>query len=201
MEENLYKDTTEQIIDKRYRNFMFILYPEWHDYKDIIQNIKSNYKKWAYIEHKPETNEKKEHTHVILMLDSAIPTERICKKLGIPENLCQPIKGIRGACRYLTHIDYEDKNQYELANVKLSGGIKNTFLKAFDDLLSDDEILDRIYQFIEDNRDIMNPVEMEIELSRFISSNNYNTVFKRFYNTICKYIIYQCKKDLTKTKK
>ena len=43
--------SSEEVIDKKYRHFMFILYPEWENYESILQDIKGNFKNWAYITH------------------------------------------------------------------------------------------------------------------------------------------------------
>ena len=42
MEENLYITSSEEVIDKRFRHFMFILYSEWENYDEILRDIKGN---------------------------------------------------------------------------------------------------------------------------------------------------------------
>lgn len=181
--------TSEEVIDKRYRHFMILLYPDDENYEDILKDIKGNFKNWAYITHQPESEEKKLHTHVILSLDNARTIESICSRLEIPTRLCQRIRGLRGACRYLIHKDDEDKTQYELKDVTVSKSFSSTFYGSFDDLESDNDMLSNIYTFINDHKDC-NPVEIEIMLTEFVCSANYNRVFKRFYSTIVKYINY-----------
>lgn len=179
--------TSEEVIEKRYRHFMFLLYPDDDDYNDILQDIKGSFKNWAYITHKPESEEKKEHTHLILSLDNTRTIDSICKRLCIPTRLCQRVRGLRGACRYLIHKDNDDKIQYDLTDVKVSNSFKSTFFGSFDDLESESDMLLNIYQFIDDHK-FMKSIDLEVELTKFVCSTNYNKIFKRYYNTIVKYI-------------
>lgn len=181
--------SSEEVEEKRYRNFMLLLYPEWSNYQEILQDIKGSFKRYAYIKHIPEEEEKKEHLHLILSLDNPRTIESLSKRVGVPKNLIQSIKGLRGSCRYLVHMDNEDKYQYELDQVIVSNAFKDTFFKSFDDLLSDEEILDNIFGFINDNKQL-DAILLEVELVKFVNSNNFNLIFKRYYNSICKYIVY-----------
>ena len=185
--------SSEEVIEKRYRHFMFILYPEWENYEEILQDIKGNFKNWAYITHKPESEEKKEHTHLILSLDNPRTIESISKRLEIPTLLCQKVRGLRGACRYLIHKDNEDKIQYDLKDVVVSNSFKDTFFSSFDDLLSESDMLENIYDFIRDHKECSS-IEVEVMLTQFVCSVNYNRVFKRYYNTLVKYIHSICDK-------
>lgn len=180
--------SSEEVIEKRYRHFMFLLYPEWDNYNNILQDIKGNFKNYAYITHNPESEEKKEHTHLILSLDNPRTINSICIRLGLQNNLCQNIKGLRGACRYLIHKDNEDKIQYNLTDVIVSNSFKSTFFKSFDDLITDDEMLENIYTFIDEHK-YLKAFEIERDLSKFVCSANYERVFKRYYSSLHNYII------------
>lgn len=179
--------SSEEIEEKRYRHFMLLLYPEWGSYNEILQDIKGSFKNYAYIKHMPEEDEKKEHVHLILSLDNPRSEESLAKRLEIDKRFVRHIKSLRGSCRYLVHMDNEEKYQYNLDQVIVSKSFSSTYYKAFDDLLSDEEILDNIYAFIDDYKD-MNPVQVEIDLTKFVCANAYERVFKRYYNTIVKYI-------------
>lgn len=184
---------SEEVIEKQYRHFMFLLYPEDSDYDSVLADIKGNFKNWAYITHKPESEEKKEHTHLILSVESARKISSICSRLKIPTRLCQQVRGLRGACRYLIHKDDEDKIQYDINDVIVSKSFSSTFFKAFDDLESDTDMLLNIYQFIDDHKEC-SAIEVEVMLTQFVCSANYDRVFKRYYNTLVKYISHKCDK-------
>lgn len=179
--------SSEEISEKRYRNFMILLYPEWGNYIDILQDIKGSFKNYAYIKHMPEELEKKEHVHLLLSLDNPRSIESLSKRLQIDKRFIQSVKSLRASCRYLIHMDNEEKFQYALDQVIISKSFHNTFFKSFDDLLSDDEVLESIFAFLDSHKGL-NAIILEVELSRFVCSNAYDRVFKRYYNTIVKYV-------------
>ncbi len=182
-----FNSSSEEIEENRSRNFMILLYPEWENYIDILQDIKGSFKKYAYIKHIPEEKEKKEHVHLILSLDNPRTITSLSKRLEIPKNLIQRIKSPRASCRYLVHLDNEEKYQYDLSQVIVSNAFKSSFFKAFDDLLSEEEILENIYSFIDDFKGL-NPVKLEVELTKYVCSNNFDVIFRRYYNSIIKYV-------------
>lgn len=181
--------SSEEVIEKRYRHFMILLYPEDDYFKDVLQDIKGSFKNYAYIKHSPEEDEKKEHVHLILSLDNPRSISSLANRLGIPSRLIQNVKSLRGACRYLVHRDNEEKFQYNIDQVIVSNSFNSSYLKSFDDLITDDEILDNIFEFIREIKE-QNPIQIEIDLSKFVCANAYDRVFKRYYNTIVKYINY-----------
>lgn len=193
---NFNTTSSEEIEEKKYRHFMILLYPEWENYKNILNDIKGNFKNYAYIKHIPEETEKKEHVHLILSVDNPRSISGLSKRLDVPSNLIQRIKGLRGSCRYLIHKDDDDKYQYNLDQVVVSNSFKSTYFKSFDDLLSDEEILENIYDFIKDHRDY-NYIELEIALSKYVCTNAFERVYKRYYTTIVKYIGYITSKSLS----
>lgn len=186
------KTSSEEIEENRYRHFMILLYPEDDYFKDTLEDIKGSFKNYAYIKHIAEEEEKKEHVHLILSLDNPRSESSLAKRLEIPKRLVKRIKSLRGSCRYLIHKDNEDKFQYNLDQVVVSNSFKSTYFKSFDDLLSDEEILDNIYGFINDHKECT-PIELEMLLSKYVCTNAFERVFKRYYNTITKYITYVSK--------
>lgn len=188
--------SSEEIEEKRYRNFIILLYPEWENYRDILDDIKGSFKNYAYIKHIAEEEEKKEHVHLVLSLDNPRSESSLAKRLEIEKRFVKRIKSLRGSCRYLIHKDNEDKFQYNLDQVVVSNSFKSTYFKSFDDLLSDEEILENIYGFIREHRDY-NYIELEIALSKYVCTNAFERVYKRYYTTIVKYIGYITSKSLS----
>ena len=184
------KDNTssEEIEEKRYRHFMILLYPEWGSYTDILQDIKGSFKNYAYIKHIPEEKEKKEHVHLILALDNPRSESSLAKRLELDKRFIQRVKSLRGSCRYLIHADNEEKFQYNLDQVIVSKSFRSTFFRSFDDLMSDEDMLDNIYTFIDTYKDELSYIQLEVELTKYVCSNGFERVFKRYYNTITKYI-------------
>ena len=171
----------EEIIDeKRYRNFMCILYKDTksYDFNDVIFNL-HGIKYYAYIHHDPENDEKKEHYHAFIHLDTACTEKALANRLGIPIEHVQYVKNVRGGCRYLTHIDYPEKIQYSLDQCHVSGLFKRKFLKNFEDIKTEEEIINDIYFFI-DNNHCDTYVEKLKYLIMFVNINCYDTVYKRY---------------------
>lgn len=171
----------EQIKEDRFRNFFVILYKdsECYDYDDVIFNIKG-FKYYAYIEHVPETDEKKSHVHVFIHLDNATTIKAIAKKIGVPMNYFQVVKNVRSSCRYLTHIDYPEKKQYSYDDVIVSNLFERKFKKQFEDIETEEDIINNIYGFIE-NIGSDTPYTYALRyLVLYVNKNCYDTVFRRY---------------------
>ena len=179
----------EEVFDeKRYRNFMILFYDESKHYKfdDVLFNIHS-LKYYAYIKHQPEDDEKVEHYHGFVHLDTACTSSALAKRLGIPEDKIQYVKNVRGGCRYLTHIDYPEKIQYSIDDVKVSGLFKRKFLKNFEDVKTEEEIIQDIYYWIE-NCHFDSYCEKLKYLIMFVNLNCYDSVYKRYRPEFLDYV-------------
>lgn len=191
-EENLIKKDKQGRFpkeDERYRTYIFVLYKdsESYDYDEVINILKGYCKYYAYIEHKAEKNETKDHTHVIIHFDNPKYADTVSKKLNLPSNYLQIPLSTRGCIRYLTHIDYPEKIQYDLQFMIISKSYLKTVFNAYDDEKLDIDILNDIYQFIDDHSD-KSAIQLEKELSLYVCSASYNRIFRMYYNTIIKYI-------------
>lgn len=179
----------EEIQPKKYRNWSIVLYKDStsYDYYEVLRILKSH-KKWAYIEHIPESNEKKSHVHFILKLDNATKRDTLAKRLGIKSNYIENIKSLRTMNRYLIHADDEDKTQYDIDKVILSNAYQREFLKSFDDRMSEDEILLDIFKYIDINLSNVSYFNALKDLVVFVNSNCYDTIYKRYRNEIVDYL-------------
>ena len=104
-------------VEKAY-TFAFILYKDSisYDYDKIIDYIEKNWKHYAYICHRPDKDETKEHTHVLVHFDNKRYNSSIAKELNIGVNYIQKANLIP-YLRYLIHLDDEDKIQYSIDDV------------------------------------------------------------------------------------
>lgn len=170
----------EEKSSKKFRHWIVLLYQDSNSYNfDEVLRICKSQKKWAFIKHFPETNEKKEHFHVILSFENATKKETLAKKLGITQNYIDEIKSFRTICRYLTHIDDEDKFQYNLNQVKISKLFEKEYKKQFDDIESEEEIINNIYSFI--SKVVNLPYnEAIISLIQYVNINCYDRIYKRY---------------------
>lgn len=182
----------EEKSSKKYRHWLILLYEDTtsYDFKEVLRIIKSQ-KKWAYIKHFPESNEKKEHFHVILSFENATKKETLSKKLGVPMNFIDEIKSFRTICRYLVHKDDEEKYQYSLDQVKVSKLFEKEYNKQFDDILTEEEIINNIYCFI-DNLKETNINEKLRYLIIYINKNCYDRIYKRYRYEFVDYLKMSC---------
>lgn len=176
----------------KFRNWEILLYEDSYiyDFKEVMRILKSH-KKYAYIKHQPDNDEKKEHYHFILKLDNATKKSTLSNKLGVPENYIDEIKSLRMMNRYLIHIDDEDKIQYEIADVTISKPYQREYLKCFDDLLSEEEILEQIYEFIDTFKNL-DYFKSSRELVQFVNANCYDTIYKRYRPELTEYLKSVC---------
>lgn len=193
---------TEEIIEPKYRNFIVLLYKDSTcysregitlSYDDVIRIIKSH-KYYAYIEHRPESNEKKVHTHVVLKFDNATKKSTLAKKLGVPENYIDIVKNKRSACRYLIHKDDDDKIQYSINDVFVSKPFERDFMLCFDDYKGETEIIDEIYSFIDQLTSHANENYFTClrDFILFVNSNAYDTIYKRYRFEFQDYLKSKC---------
>lgn len=179
----------------RFRLFQCILYPDTntYDFKEVLRNLKS-FREWAYILHDKDlktddTDTKKAHIHFLLHLDNAMTISALSKKTGIPENYIQNVRNERSMCRYLLHIDDEDKFQYDINDVKVSGQYERYFKKCFDDLETDDIIIGNIFSYI---NDLLSKhytySELLFNVVKYVNTNCYDRIYKRYRFEINEYI-------------
>lgn len=175
-------DKGESLEEKKpikYRHWLILLYKDSESYNfDEVLRICKSQKNYAYIKHLPESNEKKEHYHVILSFENATSKPTLARKLGIQENYLSEIKSFRTMCRYLIHKDDEDKIQYDLDEVKVSKCFSRDYYKQFDDIESEEEIISNIYDFIS-NLDEDYSIGL-MKLIKYININAYDRIYKRY---------------------
>ena len=180
-----------EFVDKTtYTKFLILLYEKTttYDFDEVICRLKS-YRNWAYIKHVPESIEKKEHIHFALYLEDSTTINSLSKKTGVPAQFIQPITSPRRVNRYLTHIDYEDKIHYELDQVVVSTAYQRKFNICYDDLYSDDEIVNMImFKIKELTTEYRSPAIIKLNLASWCYDKGFIKIYKLFYNDFVDYI-------------
>lgn len=172
-------------MNDRYRLFSLILYEDTTSYniKEVLKNIKA-YKFYAYIIHDKDLQEsgevKKKHFHVIIKLDNATTIKALAKKIGIPENFIQHARNERAMVRYLIHFDDDDKYQYQLSEIKSSRNYERYVKKCFDDLETEDVIIQNIFSYINENLNHLPYNDFMYYFLQYINFNCYETIYKRY---------------------
>lgn len=174
------EEMIEEKIPKKYRCFTLVVYDESIHYKleDILFALKG-FKYWAYIKHEPEEEEKQPHYHILIKLENATTAESISKKTGVPIHKIQYVRNVRAMARYLIHFDDPEKIQYDISDIKISKLFERKFLKNFEDLKTEEEMINDIYFFI-DNSHFDTYQEKLRYLIQFVNINCYDTIYKRY---------------------
>lgn len=169
-----------EVIPTRYRTFTFVAYEDStsYDFNNVLANLKT-YKNWAYIKHLPEENEKKEHYHFIIKLDNATTCDALSKKLGIGANYIQFVRNERAMCRYLIHFDDPQKLPYSFEDIRVSRLWERKFKKHFEDLKTEEEIIQDIYNWILNNH-YYTYQEKLMYLVMYVNLSSYDSVYKRY---------------------
>lgn len=162
---------------KKYYTFAMILYKDslTYDYYKIIKYIEENYKYYAYIEHEPDTEHGKVHTHVLIHFDNKRYNTGISKELNIPSNYIQNANLVP-YLRYLIHFDNEEKKQYSVEDVK--GTLKQKLIDSLNTKQSETEQVATIMSFIID----YNGWLYITELAQFVIANGVYSAFRRNYS-------------------
>ena len=162
---------------KKYYTFAMVLYKDStsYDYKKIIKYIEKNYKYYAYIEHAADSENGKEHTHVLMHFDNKRYNTGVAKELNIPSNYVVNANLIP-YLRYLIHFDDEDKIQYHVDQVHgpLSSRLREIVSTS---KKSETEQVSYIISFISDFKGFITITD----LAQFVLQNGVYSAFRRNY--------------------
>lgn len=163
---------------KKFYTFAMVLYKDstTYNYEKIIDYIEKNYKYYAYIEHEPETEDSKYHTHVLVHFDNKRYNTGVAKELGLAPNYIVNANLIP-YLRYLIHFDDEDKKQYSVEQVhgSLAPRLRDILSK---DKKTESEQVAEIMSFIFESDKWL----YITDLAQFVLSNGTYSAFRRNYN-------------------
>lgn len=84
------------------------------------QNIKEtviDFPSWAYIDHEPDDENGKEHTHFIFRMNGRRTVQQVADRLEISPQYVQVVHKIVGFYRYMVHKDNPEKKQYKIEDI------------------------------------------------------------------------------------
>lgn len=161
---------------KKYYCFAFILYRDStvYDYDAILDYIRQNWTTYGYIEHSPELDENKYHTHVLVQFPNKRYIHAISKEIGLESNYIQPVHFLP-YLRYLIHYDDEEKTQYSPYDVK--GPLQDKLLSMLSSSTSDADNAMTIFEYICSYKGLISIVNV----SQFVYTNGLYDSFRRNY--------------------
>lgn len=161
---------------KKYYTYNIILYKDSleYDYNKIIEYIVQNWTSYAYIEHEPEKDETKKHTHVLVHFNNKRYISALAKEINIKENYIQP-SNLIPFLRYLIHLDDEDKIQY--SPYEVVGPLQEKLLEVIKSNKSETQQVAMILDFIFEYKGTLH----YCTLSQFVIQNGVYSAFRRNY--------------------
>lgn len=73
---------------------------------------------WAYIRHKPDTEDGTPHVHFLVRSNGTRSVKQIADKLGISPQYVQVCRKVYAFRRYMLHLDNDEKIKYTIDDVK-----------------------------------------------------------------------------------
>lgn len=176
----------------RSRGWTLVLYPDSKSYDfNFVITLARSYPDYAFIKHDPDVEEKKVHYHLNIYFQNACSRSAVLKKLGLPADytLCDSIDFVRNMNRYLTHIDYPERQQYDYDLVIVSSHYQKVFKKCYDDVETEHEIISKIYFKIDSlvafNGDYYRNMK---DLLLWVSDECYENIYKKYRLEFLDYI-------------
>ena len=142
-----------------------------YNYNKVIDYIESNYDLYAYIKHKPEEDDSKYHTHVIIKFPNKRYNTSVAKELGIEDNYIQKVN-LNAYLKYLIHYDDEDKIQYPVSEVH--GTLKNKLIDLISNN-SEESNFNEIMLYLQNNQRLITFKE----LTQYCMVNNMFSCYRR----------------------
>lgn len=171
---------------KRYYNFTLVIYEDDENFKEQMESIKQTQES-IWIRHDQDVNEetgelKKPHYHVVMKLKVNCTISALSKKLGIQENMIEPVKkSLNGCLKYLIHYGDDNKYNYDPNEVQSnSDKLKRRFLDLVNKDTPEEEKMISIYEFIQSQKDY---IDANI-LFKYAVKNNIWDAYRRNYSII-----------------
>ncbi len=139
--------------------WFILLYPENDHHQQALELIEKNYSEYAWVQHVPENDEKKEHIHVIVRFKNYRWNTALAEELGVEINMFEKCRSLENGLLYLVHAREENKIHYSLDDVH--GTLKSKlerFLKS-------------------DGKD---SIDKAVEIVNWINSQGYITINQLF---------------------
>lgn len=82
-----------------------------------IKEICKDFQSWAWIDHQPDDEDGKEHTHFLLRANGTRSVKQMADRIQISPQYVQVCRKIVAFRRYMIHKDNPEKRQYTLADI------------------------------------------------------------------------------------
>ena len=173
-------------LERKTRNFCALLYPDCEEHQKAFETLLNDENiKLCAIQHDrdeySESNEehkagdtKKAHYHLVIEYSNPRTRNGIAKELGISKTAFEPCDSLRGAKRYLLHLDDDDKVLYDISEV--FGNNTDSVIKCIDKPKVDEEAeLPKILDFINSCKHLVSTQSV----IKYCCNNRIYSVYRR----------------------
>lgn len=127
------------------RNFLLELYPDNEKHQKAFDFVLASDWQYVYILHhitdlegeEIKQGEGKPHYHMIICFDNPVFASALARKLDLLNDLgeadlqfIQPCRSLDDSLLYLTHVKYQDKEQYSQYDIKGSKVLRDKYMAA-----------------------------------------------------------------------
>lgn len=154
-------------IKYRDRKYCMVLYPEDERHAQAVEKLSIGGYNYALVLHDRDVDDngelKKPHWHIVVKFKNAVWNTSVAEQLGITVNYIESCKSLDSALLYLVHFGHDDKEQYELEEVK------GPLSVALAGLLADDDESVRalnIYEMIANSPGIVTYTEIFVRVCK-----------------------------------
>lgn len=108
------------------RGCWFALVSNIPDQRQNMKAIAVDCQKWSFIDHEPDTDDGKPHTHFLVRFNGSRTVQQVADRFEISPQYVQKVVKLTAFMRYMMHLDNPEKKQYNVAD------ISTNFEKEFD---------------------------------------------------------------------
>lgn len=145
--------------------------------RDSIKQAVLDFPAWAWIDHDPDDEEGKVHTHFIFRTNGTRNIRQVANKLEISSQYVQVVRKLTAFYRYFLHADDPKKKQYKLEDVQtnhildfkiaLEGNKDKDVFSLFRDYKRLQRHIITVDQFIEQNYIEFNKMSLSNKIKTF----------------------------------
>lgn len=99
------------------RGCWFALVSNIPDQRENMKAIAVDCSKWAFIDHKPDTEDGSNHTHFLVRFNGSRSVQQVADRFEISPQYVQRVNKLTAFMRYMMHLDSEDKLKYDIADI------------------------------------------------------------------------------------
>lgn len=112
------------------RGSWFALVSNILEQRENMKVIAVDCAKWAFIDHKPDTDDGTLHTHFLVRFNGSRSVQQVADRFEISPQYVQRVNKLTAFMRYMMHLDSEDKIKYDVEDITTNFPIDFGLAKA-----------------------------------------------------------------------